>query len=87
MPDVVMRGSVSSEKQSISEDDKADIQSQATSPYSHTTNQTLTFTTGGQTCQCTYSETLSNVDSKGKSQGANYNLTITKPEVKKKDPQ
>jgi RHS repeat-associated protein len=87
MPDVVMRGSVSANKQTISEDDKADIQSEAASPYSHTTNQTLTFTTGGQTCTCTYSETLSNVDSKGNSQGANYSLTVTKPEVKQKDPQ
>jgi RHS repeat-associated protein len=87
MPDVVMRGSVSAEKQTISEDDKADIKNEATTPYSHTTNQTLTFSTGGQTCQCTYSETLSNVDSKGNSQGANYSLTITKPEVKQKDPQ
>jgi hypothetical protein len=60
-------------------------------PYNHTTDQTLTFSAGGQTCTCTYSETTSNVDSKGNlntqtnSQGLNFTFTATTPVVKAKD--
>jgi hypothetical protein len=87
-----MRG-LASGSEPQSKQDTADMKDFATSsPYSHTTDQTLTFSSGGQTCQCTYSETLSNVDSKGNlntqnnSQGTNYNLTTTTPVVKQKDP-
>jgi RHS repeat-associated protein len=91
--DVVMRG-LASGSEPQSKQDTSDMKDYAAgSPYSHTTDQTLTFSSGGQTCQCTYSETLSNVDSKGNlntqnnSQGTNYNLTTTTPVVKQKDPQ
>jgi RHS repeat-associated protein len=57
--------------------------------YDRTTEQTLTFSLGKQECQCTYSETLSNVDSQGNlntqqnSSGINFTITTTTPVVKR----
>jgi RHS repeat-associated protein len=69
--------------------DSAEMKEAATTlPYNRTTTQTLTFTRDGATCQCTYSETLSNADSKGNlntqnnSQGVNFTFTTTTPVVK-----
>jgi len=67
---------------------KADVALSSTEQaYSHTTQQTLSFTTPtGCSCQATYSETLSNVNSSGtlnpvNSQGLNMNFTFTTPVV------
>ncbi len=78
----------------VTPEDTAAIKDAAASlPYSRTTDQTLTFSVGGQSCTCTYSETLSNVDSKGNlntqtnSGGTTFTFTPTTPVVQKKDPQ
>jgi hypothetical protein len=61
-------------------------------PYNRTTDQTLTFSVDRSNCQCTYSETMSNVDSKGNlntqsnSNGLNFTYTNTTPVVQKVDP-
>jgi hypothetical protein len=72
--------------------DKQDVKDAANSlPYNRTTDQTLTFSSGKSTCQCTYSETLSNVDSNGNlntqtnSNGLNFTFTPTTPVVQKID--
>ena len=74
-------------------EDASALQKDAASvPYDRTTDQTLTFSMGKQTCQCTYSETLSNVDSQGKlntqtnSEGTNFTFTTTKPVVQRVAP-
>src|SRR5262249_8454689 len=60
-------------------------------PYNRTTDQTLTFSVGKSNCQCTYSETMSNVDSNGNlntqpnSNGLNFTFTPTTPVVQKVD--
>ena len=76
------------ESKPLSPEESAAMKDGATStPYSRTTDQTLTFTTGGQTCTCTYSQTVSNADANGNlnkqtnSQGVNFTLTTTTPTV------
>ena len=78
--------------QNFTAEDKAGMtEVMTTEPYNRTTDQTLTFDVGKSTCQCTYSETLSNVDSSGNlnkstnSDGTNFTFTNTKPVVQKKD--
>ena len=67
-------------------------------PISNTTTQTLTFNVRDAqgatcTCQATYSETLSNINSNGQlnpmnSTGTNFNpLTVTEPNVQERAPQ
>jgi hypothetical protein len=57
-----------------------------------TTDQTLTFSVGNSNCQCTYSETMSNMDSNGNlntqsnANGLNFEFTTTTPVVQKTNP-
>jgi RHS repeat-associated protein len=74
---------------SFTADDKAGMtEVTTTEPYNRTTDQTLTFSVNGQTCQCTYSETLSNVDANGNlnktknPDGTNMQFSHTDPVVK-----
>jgi RHS repeat-associated protein len=81
------------EPHNFAPEDKAAMKEAATSiPYNRTTDQTLTFSTGKQECQCTYSETLSNSDSEGNlntqnnSNGINFTFEPTTPVVQKAQP-
>ncbi|HEY6347773.1 MAG TPA: RHS repeat-associated core domain-containing protein [Candidatus Angelobacter sp.] len=79
-----------SQPQNFSTDDKAGMtQVTTTEPYNRTTDQTLTFSVNGQTCQCTYSETLSNANSSGNlnkstnPDGTNMKFSHTDPVVQR----
>ena len=86
-----------SEPHTFSKEDSAEMKAASTTlPYDHTTTQNLTFTmtdANGQasTCEASYSENLSNVDSEGNlnmgenSQGVNFTFATTEPVVKQKE--
>jgi RHS repeat-associated protein len=82
-----------SQPHEVTPQDTQDIKDAGASlPYDRTTDQILMFSVGGQTCTCTYSETLSNVDSQGNlntqtnSQGTTFTFDATKPVVQSASP-